>query len=115
MQLLLYQAPLSAIILALIIPFFEPLFDNKGLFDFDRSLTEWIFILVSGLMAFLVNVSIYWIIGTTSALTYNMVGNVKLSLIIAVGYILFKDPIKYQQILAITLVNIGIISFIYIK
>lgn len=107
LQLLLYQAPLSAFVLALIIPFFEPVFDNKGLFDFQRSNTEWIFIVLSGLMAFLVNVSIYWIIGTTSALTYNMVGNVKFSLIIAVGYLVFKDPIKYEQAFAITLVMFG--------
>jgi solute carrier family 35 protein E3 len=107
LQLLIYQAPLSAIVLAFVIPFFEPVFNNKGLFDFQRSNMEWIFIIVSGLMAFFVNVSIYWIIGTTSALTYNMVGNVKFSLIIAVGYILFKDPIKYEQAFAITLVMLG--------
>jgi solute carrier family 35, member E3 len=32
MQLLYYQAPLAATILMPIIPYFEPLFDNQGLF-----------------------------------------------------------------------------------
>lgn len=63
-------------------------------------------------MAFLVNLSIYWIIGSTSALTYNMVGYFKFSLIIGIGAFLFDDPVTYQQILSIITVMAGNLSLI---
>jgi solute carrier family 35 protein E3 len=63
--------------------------------------------LLSGFLAFLVNLSIYWIIGTTSALTYNMVGYLKFNLIVGFGIFLFNDPIKFQQVLAILMLLIG--------
>ena len=42
LQLLFYQAPLSAIMLALFIPFFEPLSGNSGAFYLARPLNEWV-------------------------------------------------------------------------
>ena len=36
-----------------------------------------------------------------------MVGNIKFSLIILVGYMIFRDPIRPEQIIAIALVMIG--------
>jgi hypothetical protein len=35
MQLLYYQAPLSAFLLMLVIPFYEPIFHSNGLFNGD--------------------------------------------------------------------------------
>ena len=42
LQLLIYQAPLSAILLTFLIPFFEPLFGKESIFDFERSYYEWV-------------------------------------------------------------------------
>ena len=39
--------------------------------------------------------------------SYNMIGNIKFSLIIIAGYIIFKDQIKYEQFFAIALVMLG--------
>lgn len=41
-QLLAYQAPLSAILLFGIIPFFEPLSGKNGIFYLERSNLEWV-------------------------------------------------------------------------
>ena len=41
-----------------------------------------------------------------------MVGNIKFSLIIVAGFIIFRDPIKLEQIIAITLVMIGEENFL---
>lgn len=59
------------------------------------------------MMAFLVNLSIYWIIGITSALTYNMAGNIKFCLIILIGAIIFKEAMKLEQLFSIISVTIG--------
>ena len=40
-------------------------------------------------------------------LRYNMVGNIKFSLIIVAGFIIFRDPIKIEQIFAIIFVMMG--------
>lgn len=69
----------------------------------------------SGVLAFLVNLSIYWIIGTTSALTYNMVGHLKFNLVIGFGIFLFNDPIKFQQVLAILMLLVGLVAYSYFR
>jgi solute carrier family 35 protein E3 len=91
-QLLFYQAPLSAIFLAMLTFISEPLTGKGCLFDTERNPDEWVFfyshlvfilnkfltfllklkliIFSSGFLAFLVNLSTYWIIGAYSPLTY---------------------------------------------
>jgi solute carrier family 35 protein E3 len=89
MQLLLYQAPLSAAFLGFLILYFEPIFGERGMFspwptsalvsirfhyyawllNLRKFITLKFFIFGSGFMAFFVNLSIYMIIGHTSALT----------------------------------------------
>ncbi|RNA40276.1 Solute carrier family 35 member E3 [Brachionus plicatilis] len=115
LQLLTYQAPLSAVTLFLIIPFFEPLYGSHGLFKLDRSAFEWFVIISSGVIAFGVNITIYWIIGITSALTYNMSGNLKFITTIVVGSILFHDPMKLEQIVSIFMVTIGLVLYSYFR
>jgi hypothetical protein len=41
-QLLFYQAPLSGVLLAVLVPFFEPVFGANSLFDPDRTFNEWV-------------------------------------------------------------------------
>ena len=89
MQLLYYQAPLSATFLAMVIPVFEPVVGPGGLigpwsvqaivsscFSFNsylasnfRSTRLQGMVSLSCLCAFAINVTIYWIIGNTSPLT----------------------------------------------
>ncbi|KAK6488331.1 solute carrier family 35 member E3 [Huso huso] len=65
MQLLYYQAPMSSAILLPCVPFFEPFTGEGGVFG-PWSVPALGMVLLSGLIAFLVNLSIYWIIGNTS-------------------------------------------------
>jgi hypothetical protein len=62
-------------------------------------------------MALLFNLSTFWIIGTTSALTYNMFSYVKFILIIAFGVILFSEAINIQQLFAFFLILTGIVFY----
>ncbi|KTF86234.1 hypothetical protein cypCar_00035395, partial [Cyprinus carpio] len=65
MQLLYYQAPMSSAFLLVLVPFFEPLTGEGGIFG-PWSFLALVMVLMSGVIAFLVNLSIYWIIGNTS-------------------------------------------------
>lgn len=40
MQLLYYQAPMTAVLLMLIVPFFDPLTGPKGVFDSERTMAD---------------------------------------------------------------------------
>ncbi|XP_068937186.1 solute carrier family 35 member E3 isoform X2 [Petaurus breviceps papuanus] len=70
MQLLYYQAPMSSAMLLMVVPFFEPVFGKGGILG-PWSFSALFMVLLSGIIAFMVNLSIYWIIGNTSPVTRN--------------------------------------------
>ncbi|MEQ2214373.1 hypothetical protein XENOCAPTIV_003579, partial [Xenoophorus captivus] len=142
MQLLYYQAPLSSAFLLGIIPLFEPLTGDGGIFgpwslpalvrhETHKylstffllksvtkeccSLADQVTVLFSGVVAFLVNLSIYWIIGNTSAVTYNMFGHFKFCITLIGGYLLFHDPLSLNQALGILCTLAGILSYTHFK
>lgn len=114
MQLLYYQAPLSSGFLLCIVPVFEPLTGDGGIFG-PWSLPALVTVLFSGVVAFLVNLSIYWIIGNTSAVTYNMFGHFKFCITLVGGYVLFHDPLSFNQALGILCTLAGILSYTHFK
>ncbi|KAI3367069.1 hypothetical protein L3Q82_009269 [Scortum barcoo] len=114
MQLLYYQAPLSSGFLLCIVPLFEPLTGDGGIFG-PWSLPALATVLFSGVVAFLVNLSIYWIIGNTSAVTYNMFGHFKFCITLVGGYLLFHDPLSLNQALGILCTLAGILSYTHFK
>ncbi|XP_072915650.1 solute carrier family 35 member E3 [Hemitrygon akajei] len=114
MQLLYYQAPMSSAILMFVVPFFEPVIGEGGIFG-KWSGTAVMMVLFSGIIAFLVNLSIYWIIGNTSPVTYNMFGHFKFCITLLGGYVLFKDPLSVNQCLGILCTLCGILCYTHFK
>ncbi|XP_006267128.1 solute carrier family 35 member E3 [Alligator mississippiensis] len=114
MQLLYYQAPMSCAMLFCTVPFFEPVFGEGGIFG-PWTLSAVIMVLLSGIIAFMVNLSIYWIIGNTSPVTYNMFGHFKFCITLLGGYILFKDPLSVNQGLGILCTLLGILAYTHFK
>ncbi|KAF2490577.1 TPT-domain-containing protein [Lophium mytilinum] len=80
-QLLLNQAPLSVILLIPFVPFFDKMPDVHAI-PTDIILA----LCASGIMASLLNLSQFLIIGRTSALTFNVVGHLKTILILSFGW-----------------------------
>lgn len=115
MQMLYYQAPLSAVCVAIVIPFFEPVFADGGIFGTSWSPSAIALVSLTGLFAFAINLSIFWIIGITSPVTYNMVGHTKFCLTLLGGYIFFHDPLMGLQLLGIVLTFSGIIAYTHFK
>lgn len=114
MQLLYYQAPLSSGFLFCLVPFFEPLTGEGGIFG-PWSVAALLTVLLSGVAAFLVNLSIYWIIGNTSAVTYNMFGHFKFCITLIGGYVLFQEPLSVNQALGVLCTLVGILSYTHFK
>ncbi|XP_065662041.1 solute carrier family 35 member E3 isoform X2 [Hydra vulgaris] len=114
MQLLSYQAPLSAGLLLFIIPFFEPLSGEGSLFHM-WSMQTWLLVGLSGCIAFSINLTIFWIIGNLSPVTYNMVGHLKFCATLLFGYILFHDNIMISQLFGIASTLIGVLMYTHFK
>ncbi len=115
LQLLVYQAPLSAMMLLVVIPFFEPVYGKGSILDPARTFAEFVMVFVSGVNAFAVNLSVYWVIGKTSALTYNMVGNMKFVLTIMFGAIIFNERINQNQMVCILAILVGLTFYSYFR
>ena len=115
MQLLYYQAPLSATMLAGIIPFFEPIIGPGSLLSGNWSIQALILVFVTGVVAFAINISSFWIIGNTSPLTYNMAGHFKFCLTLLGGFFLFWDPLEMKQRVGISIVFGGIVYYTYMQ
>ncbi|XP_050769817.1 solute carrier family 35 member E3 isoform X4 [Gymnogyps californianus] len=79
------------------------------------SLYQVIMVLLSGIIAFMVNLSIYWIIGNTSPVTYNMFGHFKFCITLLGGCLLFKDPLSVNQGLGILCTLLGILAYTHFK
>lgn len=114
MQLLYYQAPLSAGMLAVAVLIFEPITAENGLLS-SWSMSSVLVVFASGVVAFSVNLSIYWIIGNTSPVTYNMVGHLKFCIILLGGYFIFHDPLGVNQMLGVATTLSGIIAYTHFK
>lgn len=72
-------------------------------------------VILSGVVAFFVNLTSYWIIGKTSPLTYNMVGHSKFCLLLLGGSLLFHETLAINQVIGITLTLVGIILYAHVK
>ncbi|CAG8977281.1 hypothetical protein HYALB_00010901 [Hymenoscyphus albidus] len=80
-QLLLNQAPISVLLLAFLVPFFDTMPDVSRI-----SRDTLIALLLSGLAAASLNLSQFLIIGRMSALTYGVASNVKTIIILTYGW-----------------------------
>lgn len=115
MQLLLFQAPISTVLLMATLPFLHhPITQTlKDAFLTEDSTGLLVAIMISSLMAVLVNISTFLVIGRTSAITYNMVGHGKLALVLLCGHLFFDsgDTLGFGNMVGLVLTFIGILSY----
>eukprot|EP00055_Hartaetosiga_balthica_P012255 m.58868 g.58868 ORF g.58868 m.58868 type:complete len:319 (-) comp7885_c1_seq1:686-1642(-) len=114
-QLLYYQAPLSAAILFVVIPFVEPPYGEMGVLSTSWPTEAWVAVIGSSLMAILVNLSIFFVIGKTSPITYNVLGHFKLVTVIASGVFIFHEQLNIPQSVGIATTLVGIFAYTYFK
>jgi solute carrier family 35 protein E3 len=112
-QLLYYQAPVSAVMLTILLPIVE---DVSGLLSFEWvSIQSVWWVLSSSLLAFLVNLSIFLVIGTTSPVSYNVLGHGKLCVILVSGYLIFGDECNARNLTGVSLAVCGIVWYTHLK
>uniref|UniRef100_A0A8I6XSG7 Sugar phosphate transporter domain-containing protein n=1 Tax=Hordeum vulgare subsp. vulgare TaxID=112509 RepID=A0A8I6XSG7_HORVV len=101
-----YMAPFATMILAL--P--AMLLEGGGVIDWFYThdvFSSLIIILGSGVLAFCLNFSIFYVIHSTTAVTFNVAGNLKVAIAVLVSWLIFRNPIPPMNAIgcAITLVS----------
>ena len=106
MQLLLNQAPLSAILLLVASPFSDTFPESFAAIP----TTTWGYIALSGSFAILINVSQFFIIHGTNALTSTIVGHVKACSIVLLGWA-FGGAMGLMSVLGVLIAILGIFFY----
>ena len=116
-QLLKYQAPQAALIVAFLTPVTDNVFGPDGLLEYleNPSFGSMFALLVSCLLAFCVNLSIYLVVGRTNPIVYNVLGHFKL-LVILTGGLLFMDGDQNPvRLFGMVLAFAGIVQYTNLK
>ena len=120
-QLLYYQAPISALMLIPIVPLLDLYLPDKDPSAPPKQLTVRTddgtipAIIVSSCLAFLVNLSIFLVIGKTSPVTYNVLGHFKLCVILSLGFLFFGNSVDVKNLMGIGLTLVGVFWYTHLK
>uniref|UniRef100_A0A0D9XKP7 Sugar phosphate transporter domain-containing protein n=1 Tax=Leersia perrieri TaxID=77586 RepID=A0A0D9XKP7_9ORYZ len=112
-QLLYQSSPYQSAVLLVTGPFVDKLLTNRDVFAFTYTLQVVGFIVLSCSIAVCVNFSTFLVIGTTSPVTYQVLGHLKTCLILSFGYVLLKDPFTFRNIagILVAIFGMGLYSF----
>eukprot|EP00392_Amoebophrya_sp_AT5.2_P003970 g3975.t1 len=69
----------------------------------------------SGCLAFLVNLSIFLVIGKTDPVSYNVLGHAKLCCILVSGYLMFGEIPTWKNLSGVGLAVCGIVTYTHLK
>ena len=87
-----------------------------GLLDFDFWSGNVLYlILLSCILAFLVNLSIFLTIGRTSPITYNVLGHFKLCVVTIGGTFFFHEDTNARKVFGVAVALLGITMYTYWK
>ncbi|CAL5057035.1 unnamed protein product [Urochloa decumbens] len=112
-QLLYQSAPYQAAILFATGPFVDQLLTDRSVFAHKYTFPVVGFIVMSCLIAVSVNFSTFLVIGTTSPVTYQVLGHLKTCLVLSFGYTLLHDPFTWRNILGILVAIFGMALYSY--
>ncbi|MCL7030775.1 hypothetical protein MKW94_018408 [Papaver nudicaule] len=110
-----YMAPFATMILA--VP--ALLLEGAGVVDWfqthDNIISALVIIVSSGVLAFCLNFSIFYVIHSTTAVTFNVAGNLKVAVAVIVSWLVFKNPIPAMNALGCGITLIGCTFYGYVR
>ena len=117
LQLQTYVAPLAALFIIPFVPFFDnwSTTDLKSIWYYNFNLENTIAISITGFFGFLVNVSIFLVIGRSSALSYNILGHCKTVVVLISDFLFFSRPFNFKSNFGIILTLLGVFWYTSLK
>eukprot|EP00243_Klebsormidium_subtile_P002732 TRINITY_DN15529_c0_g1_i1.p1 TRINITY_DN15529_c0_g1~~TRINITY_DN15529_c0_g1_i1.p1 ORF type:complete len:348 (+),score=66.76 TRINITY_DN15529_c0_g1_i1:263-1306(+) len=114
-QFLYQSSPIMAGALQLTGPMLDQYLTGQSVFYFDYTTTVEAVILLSCTIAILVNLSTFLVLGKTSPVTYQVLGHLKTCLVLALGFVAFKTPVTFRNILGICIALGGMVYYSYVS
>ncbi|XP_004500551.1 UDP-galactose transporter 1-like [Cicer arietinum] len=74
-----------------------------------------IIIFSSGVFAFCLNFSIFYVIHSTTAVTFNVAGNLKVAVAVLVSWLIFRNPISYLNAVGCAITLVGCTFYGYVR
>eukprot|EP01013_Petalomonas_cantuscygni_P030166 TRINITY_DN5609_c0_g1_i2.p1 TRINITY_DN5609_c0_g1~~TRINITY_DN5609_c0_g1_i2.p1 ORF type:complete len:329 (-),score=72.20 TRINITY_DN5609_c0_g1_i2:752-1738(-) len=112
LQVLLWMGGPTSLLFATTIPLTD---EVAALTEFHMTWTTLGYILTSCAIAAAVNVSVFFIIGRASALTFQVVGHLKTMLVFLFAFVVLHEPVVFKNLLGIFVACLGMIWYSRLK
>ncbi|CAN1175470.1 GDP-mannose transporter GONST5 [Linum perenne] len=110
-----YMAPFATMILGL--P--AMLLEGNGVLDWfqthDSINSSLLIIFLSGVLAFCLNFSIFYVIHSTTAVTFNVAGNLKVAVAVLISWMIFRNPISVMNAVGCAITLVGCTFYGYVR
>lgn len=110
-----YMAPYATMILALPALVFEGWGVATWLNTQESLFGPLLIIFLSGVSAFCLNFSIFYVIHATTAVTFNVAGNMKVAVAIVISWFIFQNPISFMNAIGCSVTLIGCTFYGYVR
>ncbi|KAH7820224.1 putative solute carrier family 35, member E3 [Monocercomonoides exilis] len=116
-QILLFETPISALLLLSFVAFQEnySFTDPSSIWNVTYTPTIVAAILVTATLSVGVNISLFVVTRRTSALTYSVVSNLKTVSILVLGTLLFKETLSLRKIIGMIITVSGVFIYSYLN
>jgi len=110
-NLLYYMAPVSFVFIAPFALYFE--YETVQLYPFDLYGTNFVIacLILSGAVAYLLNICVFFAIKSTSPLTFTVFGNLKVIAVIIISVLIFRNAVTWWNALGCVIALIGILWY----
>lgn len=117
LQLQTYVAPLAALFILPLVPIFDEYRFTalNSIWFYNFTYKNVSIISITGFFGFLVNVSIFLVIGRSSPLSYNILGHCKTVVVLMSDYLFFERPFTFKSSSGIALTLAGVFWYTNLK
>lgn len=110
-----YMAPFATMILAVPAIVLEGSGVVSWLYTYDSVAPALAIIVTSGVLAFCLNFSIFYVIHSTTAVTFNVAGNLKVAVAVLVSWMIFRNPISAMNAVGCAITLVGCTFYGYVR
>ncbi|KAJ3681486.1 hypothetical protein LUZ60_015975 [Juncus effusus] len=110
-----YMAPFATAILAIPAILLEGSGVMNWFFTHETIMSSLFIILTSGVLAFCLNFSIFYVIHSTTAVTFNVAGNLKVAVAVLVSWMIFRNPISPMNAIGCGITLVGCTFYGYVR
>lgn len=110
-----YMAPFATMILAVPAILLEGGGVINWFYTHEEILSSMIIIFGSGVAAFCLNFSIFYVIHSTTAVTFNVAGNMKVAVAVLVSWMIFRNPISAMNAVGCAITLMGCTFYGYVR